>query len=203
MDLSHFITSCKIFYPLKERYWGKPHNLPQVIISDTFIQGVYGMAVNAGGKDEGHPGVVLVSYTWEDDAAKLIADDNQTLAKRCLDHLDSILRRCKHEPMSRFVNVNAPVVYHWIQSGSHRGCARLYRQHSQDNDIELLTYNEKCSMNSGLYLAGEAYSVEGGWVEPALRSALHAVIYLINNTTGEFKNGFNIDNYPRYEPTTW
>jgi tryptophan 2-monooxygenase len=207
MDSSHFITSCKVFYPLKERYWEKPASqqtlkpIPQVIVTDTFIQGVYGMAVKVDGHDRGHPGVVLISYTWEDDAAKLIADDDKTLAKRCLEHLDSILKRCGHEPISTYLDTDAPRVHHWIRSESYRGCARLYRQYSQANDVALLGYNERCSKASRLYLAGEAYSVEGGWVEPALRSALDAVLHLIKNSEGTFLNGFDFErHYPSRFP---
>lgn len=72
-----------------------PHDkpIPQIIVTDTLIQGVYGMAVKVRGEDRNHPGVVLISYTWEDDAAKLIADEDSILAQRCLEHLDSILMR--------------------------------------------------------------------------------------------------------------
>jgi tryptophan 2-monooxygenase len=48
--------------------------------------------------------------------------------------------------------------------------------------------------------AGEAYSVEGGWTEPALRSALEAVMRVIYNTGGTFLNGFTFEtDYPTYD----
>ena len=45
--MSHWITSCKVFFPLTRRYWeerrgdGEPI-IPQLLVTDTFIQGVYG-----------------------------------------------------------------------------------------------------------------------------------------------------------------
>jgi tryptophan 2-monooxygenase len=203
MDSSHFITSCKVFYPLKERYWevrDTPQVTPQVIVTDTVIQGVYGMAVETD-CCRGLPGVALISYTWEDDAAKLVADDDRMLAQRCLEHLDQLLERCNEKPISPCINTGAPTVHHWARSRSYRGCARLYRQLSKTHDKALLTYNETYSKHSGLYLAGEAYSVEGGWIEPALRSALHAVLYLIRNSEGEFINNFDLKYYPKYSVT--
>jgi tryptophan 2-monooxygenase len=194
-DLSHFISSCKVFFPLKERYWNSNPKIPQVIITDTFVQGVYGIAV----RDD--PGVLLASYTWEDDATKLIADTNEELAQRCLEHLDSLLERCQLEGISRYVNkVAKPEVHHWARSRWYRGCSRLYRPGNWELDRALLVYNRDCSGTSHIYLAGEAYSVEGGWVEPALRSALDAVIHLVKNTGGSFRKGFNFDrHYPKYD----
>ena len=197
MNSSHFITSCKVFYPLKEQYW-KKSKIPQVIVTDTVLQGVYGMAIS--GTVGVYPGVVLVSYTWEDDATKLVADNDEALARSCLMHLDSLLVRCKNigEKISPYVQIDAPTVWHWERSPSYRGCARLYRQGSWDLDYALLTYNQEYSAESGLYLAGEAYSVEGGWVEPALRSALDSVIHLVKNTGGRYCNAFDFErDYPK------
>lgn len=148
--------------------------------------------------------MILISYTWEDDATKLVADEDAKLASLCLSRLDSVLARCKNikTNLSQYVDVGSPRVHHWERAPSYRGCARLYRQGSWDLDYALLTYNQKYSAASHLYFAGEAYSVEGGWVEPALRSALDAVIHIVRNTRGHFCNKdfkFARD-YPKFMP---
>jgi tryptophan 2-monooxygenase len=180
-------------------------------VTDTFLQGAYGIAVSRKGRqsDKGYRGVLLASYTWEDDATKLLGDSDDELANRCLAELDEILfTRCRNiqEKISPYV-VKTPKVWHWERTPSYRGCARLYRQGSWDSDYALLTYNREYSAASHLYLAGEAYSVEGGWVEPALRSALDAVIHLINHrcpthTKGEFCNRFKFNMYPHHIEVT-
>ncbi|MFP5392173.1 MAG: flavin monoamine oxidase family protein [Gammaproteobacteria bacterium] len=203
MKESHWITSCKVFYPLKERYWeaanpnGDP--IPQVINTDTYLQDVYGMAVTVGERQD--PGVLLVSYTWEDDAAKFEANqDDAALAAMCLQKLDSILLSCSNinTTISQFVDTSTPVVIHWEQQPSYRGCAKLYRERSWNLDYSLLSYNQQYSATSGLYFAGEGYSVEGGWTEPALRLALDAVINVLQNTGATFLNGFTYADYPQY-----
>lgn len=206
MKESHWITSCKVFYPLKQRYWeaSNPNGqgfdpIPQVINTDTFLQDVYGMAVTAGGRED--PGVLLVSYTWEDDANKFAADaDDAALAKTCLDKLDEVLLGCTNiqTTMSQYVDTSVPVVIHWERQPSYRGCAKLYRERSWSLDYSLLRYNQEVSAGSNLYFAGEGYSVEGGWTEPALRLALDAVIHLMQNTGGTFLNGFGFSDYPVY-----
>ena len=57
----------KCFFTLKEAYW-RTTGLPQLMMTDTWLQGVYGYAV-----EEDEPGVVLASYTWEDDSLKLMS----------------------------------------------------------------------------------------------------------------------------------
>jgi tryptophan 2-monooxygenase len=194
MKASHFITSCKVFFPLKRAYWGPNSKIPQVIVTDTEHQGVYGIEASK----ESARAVLLASYTWEDDAVKLLADDDAALAKRIIGDLDRILRRCANikKSISPFV-IDDPKVMHWERTPEYRGCARLYRQRSWNSDYSLLTYNQRYGSKSHLYFAGEGYSLEGGWVEPALRSALDAVIHLIKNTDGTFGNEFQFRFYPR------
>lgn len=206
MKESHWITSCKVFYPLTQRYWEAPNPngplfdpIPQVINTDTFLQNVYGMAVTAGGRAD--PGVLLVSYTWEDDANKFAAvADDATLARQCLQKLDEVLLSCANiqTTMSQYVDTSTPVVIHWERQPSYRGCAKLYRERSWNLDYSLLRYNQTVSAQSGLYFAGEGYSVEGGWTEPALRLALDAVIHLMQNAGATFLNGFSFSDYPQY-----
>ncbi len=200
---SHYITSSKVFYPLKQRFWedkSVPQPIPQVISTDSFIQDVYGIALTVGSQE--HPGVLLASYTWEDDAVRLLAEDDQKLAQMCLEELDRVLIRTNFKKtMSEYINTDAPpVVIHWEDQPSYRGCAKLYRERSWELDRALLTYNQQSSAQSGIYFAGEAYSVEGGWTEPALRLGLDAVLHVIKNSGGTFLNGFDFHgDYPVYD----
>ncbi len=204
IKVSHWISSCKVFYPLKERYWGEGKKIPQLISTDTYLQGIYGYAV----KDE--PGALLLSYTWEDDANKLLAFAHETatikaanraLAQKCLEELDNLLLSCVNiqTPISPYVDARKPTVIQWSKKPSYRGCAKLYRETSWNTDYLLLRYNQDMSARSNLYFAGEAFSVEGGWLEPALRSGLDAVIHLVQNTNGEFLNNFQYKDYPLYD----
>lgn len=203
---SHWITSCKVFFSLKERYWEQT-DIPQLISTDTFLQGVYGYGLDikdaAGKIVRKDPGVLLVSYTWEDDANKFLPElENRQLAQLCIEKLDSILLSCENikQPISPFVNLDEVQVIHWSQQPDYRGCAKLYRQSTWDENYNLLSYNQKYSSVSGLYFAGEAFSLEGGWTEPALRYALDATLYIVKNSGGEFLNGFDFElNYPKHD----
>jgi tryptophan 2-monooxygenase len=184
MSRSHSIMSCKIFFELKKRFWDNKSQsaIPQVICTDTFVQGMYGYSF-----DRKDPGVLLASYTWEDDALKLLGLSHPELGDHCLDHLDEIVEtgyvdtNGKHKRFGPIARISDHVardtvrVFHWVEQPSYSGCAKLYRQRSWHYDYDLLNYNRFYSAQTDIYFAGEAYSVEGGWTEPALRSAVDAV----------------------------
>lgn len=211
MKFSHWINSCKLFFPLKERFWDKKNQIfPQVILTDTFIQDVYIYAAN-----DSDPGVLLASYTWEDNSMKMLGfETEQKMADACLRKLDAIFTECdvkilneegKEEPLiiSNFVNRENPIIIHWSKKPTYAGCSKLYRQNNERENYHLLNYNRHYSKESHLLFAGEAYSVEGGWIEPAVRLALDAVIHLIDNHGGNFKKGFNYDIYEELTNTEY
>jgi tryptophan 2-monooxygenase len=196
-DETHVIASCKVFFPLTTAYWTDPDcPIPQVIVTDTFIQDAYGVQWS-----DGDPGVLLASYTWEDDALKLVPYTNAEVAQMVLDELDRITFTTLGQKVSQyFTNVNDAVVFQWTEQLGYNGCAKLYRQRFWTQNYALLAYNQQYSQQSRLYLAGESYSVEGGWTEPALRAALDAVIRLIQNSGGTFIPQFDVANdYPLFD----
>ncbi len=192
-DQQHNIASCKVFFPLVANYWNGT-GIPQDIITDTFLQDAYGIQWRPS-----DPGALLASYTWEDDALKLLPYNDAQLAERVLGELDNILTSTVGKSIRPYVNANDAVVFQWSLQPTYHGCAKLYRQRNWTQDYSLLAYNQQHSAGSRLYFAGENYSVEGGWTEPALRLALDAVIRLIKNSGGTFNNGFSFNDYPRFD----
>lgn len=203
IKISHWITSCKVFYPLKECYW-EESDIPQLMMTDSFIQGVYGYKIETETiKDE--PGLLLVSYTWEDDAAKMLSvEDDQELARKCLFELDRILLKSENikRKISPYVDMSKPMVIHWAKKPTYAGCSKLYRERMWNENYSLYSYNQKYSGKSGLYFAGDGYSLESGWFEPAMRTAIDGVIQFLKNNGGEFNKYFNPDkDYPNI--TDW
>ena len=192
----HNITSCKVFYALKEAYWEKSDSkIPQILVTDTFMQDAYG--VKWGDKNP----VLLVSYTWEDDAVKVLPEEGGDLANLMLDKMVDIVSETTGEDLRSYIdNDIAPKTIHWARQEYFRGCAKLYRQRNWTLNYALLSYNQQHAKNTGIYFAGENYGVEGGWTEPALRLAIDAVINIVKNSGGRFNNGFNSEvDYPKYD----
>ncbi|MEM1019072.1 MAG: FAD-dependent oxidoreductase, partial [Pseudomonadota bacterium] len=144
-------------------------------------------------------GALLGSYTWEDDARKLIATSDADLAAMVKDGLNKVYQETLGVTIDQFLDDSKdPVILHWLLQPTIRGCAKLYRARDWTNNYALLSYNQEYSAQSNMYFAGESYDVEGGWTEPALRGGLDAAIHVINNSGGSFNNQFSFSDYPEF-----
>ncbi|MEM6832136.1 MAG: NAD(P)/FAD-dependent oxidoreductase [Pseudomonadota bacterium] len=190
----HIIASAKVFFPLEKPFW-KFSTIPQILVTDTAVQDAYGLSWDDG--DTG--GALLGSYTWEDDARKLIATSDADLAAMVKDGLNKVYQETLGVTIDQFLDDSKdPVILHWLLQPTIRGCAKLYRARDWTNNYALLSYNQEYSAQSNMYFAGESYDVEGGWTEPALRGGLDAAIHVINNSGGSFNNQFSFSDYPEF-----
>lgn len=180
----HNISSCKLFFPLTETYWTKPDNkIPQVIVTDTFVQDAYALSWGTNSNDKG---VMLASYTWEDDSLKLLPFNQDELVEKVTNKLRQITLETRGQDVTQYFVTDQPVMIQWINEKGYDGCAKLYRQRDETANMIDLSYNQNFGKLSNLYFVGENYSVEGGWTEPALRSALDGVMQLLNNVGATF-----------------
>ena len=186
----HFISSCKLFFPLHTKYWKmKDNRIPQVIITDTHVQDTYGLEWSNKPADSG--GVLLASYSWEDASLKFSPFNSTEMADIVLSKLDEITLSTVGQAISKYVDKSKPVQFQWLTQPTYIGCAKLYRAYAERNNYLDLSYNQNNAMHSHLFFAGEMYGVEGGWTEPALRSALDAVIQLNKIAGSVFSPAFN------------
>ncbi|WP_026013956.1 flavin monoamine oxidase family protein [Pseudomonas psychrophila] len=194
---AHWETSCKVYAPLKKGFLSKNKKIPQIIVTDSFVHDVYTYRYH----DTYPYDCILLSYTWEDDATKLASFDDKTLVAKCITELDRILLRASNikSPISPYIDAQNAVVQRWVTDKNALGCAKLYRAGTYYEAVSLMKYNRDYAHVSGLYLAGESFSVDAGWTEPCLRGAIDTVINLCNTTQAEFNGGFSLDEYPEYQ----
>jgi tryptophan 2-monooxygenase len=195
--MSHWFSGSKVFVALKDRYWDKTP-IPQLMTSDNFLEATYAYAVQTARVSD--PGVLLLSYTWDAQSNNLLneADDGE-LVSRCIAELDRMLARGGiGGKVSDYVDAQRSAVIHWYRHPTIRGAGRVYRAGIAQPNHALLAYNQDYSARSKLYLAGEAYAIDGGWVESALRMALDAVLHVLHNHGAEFAGDFAFEHaYPR------
>lgn len=193
---AHWETSCKVYAPLKKSFLSGTQNIPQILITDSFVHDVYAYRYN----DNYAYDCILLSYTWEDDATKLAAFSDAELVDKCVRELDRILLRCSNvgSRISPFIDTTNARVQRWVTDRNALGCAKLYRAGAYQDAVGLMSYNRDYSARSGLYFAGESFSVDAGWTEPAMRGAVDAVINLCANQGAAFNGGFDLARYPRY-----
>lgn len=197
---AHWETSCKVFAPLKKSFLSGHSNIPQAIVTDSFIHDVYTYRYN----DKYSYDCILLSYTWEDDATKLATFSDKELVSRCAKELDRILLNSTNiqQRISPYIALELAVVQRWITDKNALGCAKLYRPGAYYDAVSLMKYNRDFAHVSGLYLSGESFSVDAGWTEPCFRGAVDAVIHICNKTAATFNGGFSMADYPNYAIAT-
>lgn len=194
---AHWETSCKVYAALDKAFLDQHPEIPQILVTDSFVHDVYAYRYN----DSYAQDCILLSYTWEDDASKLASIEDGKLVEKCMGELDRILLRCTNiaEPISPYVDTDNVRVQRWLTDANALGCAKLYRAGTYYDAVALMKYNRDFSGSSGLYLAGESFSVDAGWTEPCLRTAVDVVINLCDHTQATFNGDFTLDHYPHYQ----
>jgi monoamine oxidase len=194
---AHWETSCKVYAPLKKSFLSKNTNIPQAIVTDSFIHDVYTYRYNENYSYD----CILLSYTWEDDATKLASFSDKELVSKCAKELDRILMNAANirEKISPYIGIDQAVVQRWITDKNALGCAKLYRPGTYFDAVSLMKYNRDFAHVSGLYFSGESFSVDAGWTEPCFRGAVDAVIHICNKTAATFNGGFSMSDYPHYQ----
>jgi tryptophan 2-monooxygenase len=194
---AHWETSCKVYAPLHKAFLDRNPHMPQILVTDSFIHDVYAYRYNDSYAND----CILLSYTWEDDATKLAVFTDSELVDKCVKELDRILLRCTNigEPISPYIDTRNIRVQRWMTDRNALGCAKLYRPGTYYDAVGLMKYNRDTAGISGLYLAGESFSVDAGWTEPCLRTAIDTVINLCRETAAHFNGGFTLAHYPHYQ----
>lgn len=199
---AHWEPCAKIFVGLTEAYWENSDcKIPQCIATDTFLQDIYGVKVSQGGSEQ--TGTLLLSYTWWRDANKLVCYDDDKLIAMAIVEADRILLNCKNiqQAISPYIDAAGGYVIHWEKQPTYKGAARLYDENTWEDTQVPMAYNQVYSASTNLYFAGESYSVDAGWTEPALRGAIDAILHLCNNNGFDFNDStFDFDtDYPEYD----
>ena len=203
LDISHWIRSAKVFVALKEPFWKQGdadpremHFFPQVMSTSSILRDVYGLV--APTSTDPYPttgGVALISYTWEDDAQKFMAYESADLVKMMLKRVEELFaafpsadskgrHRRKFSEFMLDPTLRTPgsySVWQWSKQPSYHGCAKAYQTGIENLSFSLLTHNSTDAQRSRLYFAGDAYSMESGWMEPAQRMSVDAVLNLLNH----------------------
>ena len=167
----HMASSSKMFIVTATKFWQNPPTgmfMPQNIQTDELVRGVYCLDYPGTTK-----GVVLVSYTWEDDSIRMQA--LSPIERQA--YLLSVVAKICPEWASYLVPVNpSPIFVDWQSQqdffgafklnypGSEAWCQAAYYQFQTAGTPQ----------DTGIYLAGDGVSWSGGWTEGALQTALNA-----------------------------
>lgn len=189
MERSHYMPASKTFIMVDRPFWrdvdpSTGRYVLSLTLSDRMTRGTY--LIDNG---DDRPGVICLSYTWEDDAMKwmsLPAEERVRLALHSL-------RQIYPDTDIRAHIVGEPITVSWESDpnfmgafkgtlpGHYRYQRRLYAHFRQDE----LPPDER-----GIFLAGDDISWTAGWAEGAVTTALNAVWGVVR----QFGGGAPTDN---------
>lgn len=163
----HMASSSKMFIRTQTKFWKSP-GVPQTIQTDELPRGVYALDYPATPY-----GVVLISYTWEDDSVKLQLLDLPTRFAR----LRSTIAKINATWGQNLVPMNDEIFnIDWQSEPYYYGAFKLNFP-GQEPGVQAAYYQFMNAMNpntdKGIYLAGDGVSYSGGWTEGALQTAIN------------------------------
>jgi tryptophan 2-monooxygenase len=188
IDRVHVVSSTKLFLRTK-KFWTDAR-FPRNLLSDTKCPQLYTLDYY----DPSGSGVVLVTYTWEDDSIKTQAFD----AKELLDVLKKEIRHITAgQTFSDYADQLMPFTgdYErdtrfiiWQSTKDYFGGFTL-AEPGQDAYIDTI-YRDfgkaGGSKDNLVYIAGDCTSWTGGWADGALQSGLNCAAGVIKSLNGTF-----------------
>ncbi|WP_272951416.1 FAD-dependent oxidoreductase [Agrobacterium vitis] len=191
VENSHMTGSSKLFILTEGKFWLQ-NQLPSCVLTTGVARAAY--CFDYEPEDPRGKGLVLLSYTWEDDSHKLLAvpDKRERLALLRRDIGKTLPAFAKHL-LPANGNYDANVVQHdWLTDQNAGGAFKLNRR-GEDVYSQRLFFQPFGVMNGlndkGLYLAGCSCSFTGGWADGAIQTACNAACAVIHSSGGILAEG--------------
>ena len=184
----HMMRSSKLFIEVKTPFWKDDKDLPNNIQSDELFRGLYCLNYDDSKSRKG--GVVLVSYTWEDDSTKLLGlSDPQKRYQKFLKVLRTINNDFADALDKNAITKTLDVgMIDWQKEAYYYGAFKL-NYPGQDADNHAAYFQPWNADNIvPVYLAGDSMSFAGGWLEGPITSALNAVSAIIASSNEAREN---------------
>lgn len=182
---THLIGSSKLFLLTREKFWLK-ETLPHTILTDTLAKGVYCLDYQPD-DPEGH-GVVLISYTWEDDSHKLVTlKDKQARLARLVEELSQTAPEFARHLVPMDNDPKFILEYDWLTHPLAMGAFKLnYPGDDRYSEALFFQFQSAASADTdkGIYLAGCSCSFTGGWAEGAVQTGINAACAAIASLGG-------------------
>lgn len=178
----HIERSSKLFILTKDKFWKKIPGQWANIQTDELFFGMYTLDY-----PQIDNGVVLLSYTWADNSTRLLALN----AQERLEHFKSIAEKVNPDFAKHLVPVTPKdiLMVDWQNTPFQNGAFKLnypgQEPYCRDAYFQFQTANYP-RLDTGVYLAGDAVSWSGGWIEGALQTGINAATAVLKRFGGRF-----------------
>ena len=188
IERSHYMQSSKTFVMVDRPFWKDrdPQTGQEVMsmtLTDRLTRGTY---LLDNGPDQ--PAVILLSYTWNDDALKWLSLDAEQRADLMIHSLEQIYPGLD----IRSHIVGQPITVSWESDPNFMGAFKANLPGHYRYQQRLYTHFEQSTLDDahrGIFLAGDDVSWTAGWAEGAVTTGLNAVWGVVNHLGGSSAPG--------------
>ena len=183
IERSHYMQSSKTFVMVDRPFWkdldpATGRETMSMTLTDRLNRATY---LLDNGPDK--PGVILLSYTWNDDALKWLALDGEQRVELMLHSLEKIYPGVD----IRSHIVGQPITVSWEADPNFMGAFKANLPGHYRYQQRLYTHFEQSGLDAehrGIFLAGDDISWTAGWAEGAVSTAVNAVWGVVNHLGG-------------------
>ena len=188
IERSHYMQSSKTFVMVDRPFWKDidPETGREVLsmtLTDRLNRATY---LLDNGPDQ--PAVILLSYTWNDDALKWLALDADERVELMLHSLEQIYPGV--DIASHIVG--QPITVSWEADPNFMGAFKANLPGHYRYQQRLFTHFKQDQLpesQRGIFLAGDDVSFTAGWAEGAVTTGLNAVWGVVNHLGGSSAAG--------------
>lgn len=183
MEKSHYMQSSKTFVMVDRPFWkdidpSTGNEVLSMTLTDRLNRATY---LLDNGPDQ--PAVILLSYTWNDDALKWLALDADERVELMLHSLEQIYPGVD---IAGHI-VGQPITVSWEADPNFMGAFKANLPGHYRYQQRLFTHFKQDKLpdsQRGIFLAGDDVSFTAGWAEGAVTTGLNAVWGVVNHLGG-------------------
>ncbi|NKX55154.1 flavin monoamine oxidase family protein [Arthrobacter mobilis] len=183
IERSHYMQSSKTFVMVDRPFWkdkdpATGRDVLSMTLTDRINRATY---LLDDGDDK--PAVILLSYTWNDDALKWLALDAERRTELMLHSLSKIYPGV--DIASHIIG--EPVTVSWEHDPHFMGAFKANLPGHYRYQQRLFTHFKQDALPAhqrGIFLAGDDVSFTAGWAEGAVTTGLNAVWGVVNHLGG-------------------
>ncbi|MBT2595626.1 NAD(P)/FAD-dependent oxidoreductase [Arthrobacter sp. ISL-72] len=188
IERSHYMQSSKTFVMVDRPFWKDTdpetgRDVLSMTLTDRLNRATY---LLDDGPDK--PAVILLSYTWNDDALKWLALDADQRVELMLHSLEQIYPRV--DIASHIIG--QPITVSWEADPNFMGAFKANLPGHYRYQQRLFTHFKQDKLpeaQRGIFLAGDDVSFTAGWAEGAVTTGLNAVWGVVNHLGGSSSPG--------------
>lgn len=188
IERSHYMQSSKTFVMVDRPFWkdidpDTGNEVLSMTLTDRLNRATY---LLDNGPDQ--PAVILLSYTWNDDALKWLALDADERVELMLHSLEQIYPGV--DIASHIVG--QPITVSWEADPNFMGAFKANLPGHYRYQQRLFTHFKQDALpesQRGIFLAGDDVSFTAGWAEGAVTTGLNAVWGVVNHLGGSSAPG--------------